>query len=187
MQEVSCSLLIPGNGAISAVGTVSVSKQIPSQLPSFSTQKSQSIRTRLSGKVYRSTWNSPSADLVRNAMLEKGGRQSYAQRRSWYMYLPSCCYAPSQRPVAGLLGPDAVSCRLAFPCRPVVSIKYQHQNTSTWILFGQRRTPFSGRFRFLAESSARLDFTPFSSLPTGPDSLSFSSRLGLGFLKFYSG
>jgi len=32
--------------------------------PSFSTEKSQSIRIRLSGRVYKSTWNSPSGDNI---------------------------------------------------------------------------------------------------------------------------
>ena len=47
-------------------------------------------------------------------------------------------------------------------------------------------TPLSGLvFFFLADSSPRFDFTPFSSAKVGPVSLRAVKRPGLGFLKVY--
>ncbi len=90
----------------------------------FSVVKSQSILIRFSGRVYRSTWNSPSVRVGRlvDAKNARVYGCTYAQRRYASMSPRSCCHAPSGQP--GEDHPRLVSadlrpiCPCRWPCHP---------------------------------------------------------------------
>ena len=81
--------------------------------PSLSSENSHSIRIRLSGSVYRSTWNSPAgkknyvSDLFGtwNAFFlhewDVCERIAYHQRHFWYTSRLSCARGPSGLPITG--------------------------------------------------------------------------------------
>jgi len=157
------------------------------EAPTFSDEKSQSILTRLSGSVYRSTWNSPSASRVSHGICQLFCRSStYARHHSSCTSPPFCYHGPSAPLAADRPLPASVGSRQACPYQSIVSQVTSALPVNRTTCQRAFHTPLSALFFFLTESSPcappRFDFRPFSSPGTGPDSFNAANRAGFGFL-----